>query len=195
MTTERCLECELSAAASEGDLAALRALIREGADPGSEADCNTALFDAIAEGRADLVATLLDAGADPQRRHSVTGQTPWMAALGGEHHEVVLELRERGVDSASVSLASLVAGSDRPELVGLATLGGIDLNTADPATGRTALHVAATYGYLGTVRCLVEAGADVSVRDAWGNTPATLATRNHHEHVAGLLAGMGVEQE
>ena len=189
MTTERCLECELSAAASEGDLAALRAVIREGADPGSDSDCNTALSDAIAKGRADLVATLLDAGADPQRRHPVTGQTPWMAALEAEQREIVLELEGRGVDSASVSLASLVSGGDRPELVRLALVGGIDLNTADPETGRTALHVAATYGYLGTVRCLVEAGADVSVRDAWGNTPASLATRNHHEHVARLLAG------
>ena len=189
MSDERCLECELSYAASDGDPVALQAAIREGADPGSDSDCNTALFHAVEKGFVDVLSMLMDAGADPLRPHPVTGQTPLAAALEGEQIKIVQELRRRDVDPASASLVSLVHGEDRPMLVDLALAGGVGLDTPDPETGRTALHVAATYGYGRTVKRLVEQGADTSICDNWGNTPESLAVRNHHTAVVGLLAG------
>lgn len=177
----------MSWAARDGDSAALQAAIFEGADPGSDSVCNTALFDAIDQGLVDIFATLLDAGADPLRRHPLTDQTPLMAALAGEQPDIVRELIARGVDPASASLAALVYGEDRPEVVSLALSCGVDLNTADPETGKTALHVAAMYGYCRTVKRLIKEGTDTAVRDNWGNTPATLAIRNHHHKVARLL--------
>lgn len=194
MTDERCLDCEMSWAVRDGDPAALQAAILQGADPGSDSDCNTALFDAIDEGLLDIFAALLDAGADPLRRHPLTDQTPLMAALEGEQADMVRELIARGVDPASAPLAALVHGEDRPEVVRLALSGGVDLDTADPETGKTALHVAAMYGYWRTARRLIEEGADTEVRDKWGNTPATLAVRNHHHEVARLLADVSDEQ-
>ncbi len=188
MANERCLECELSWAAGDGNLAAVRELLVEGADPGSDTDCNTALFDAIHSASVEIVAELLNAGVDPLRREPITDKTPLMAALEGEHVDVIRELTRRGVDPASASFASLVRGVDRPEIVHLALSAGVDINSADPKTGKTALHEAATYGYLRTVKCLIEEGADTSVRDNWGNTSATIAIRNHHHKVARLLA-------
>ena len=195
MVNERCLECELSWAASDGDLEALRTALLAGADPSSKSDCNTALFDAIDKGFVQILAVLMEAGADPLRRHPVTNQTPLMAALEGEQPEIIGELKSRGVAPASASLVSLVRGGDRPELVDLAFSGGVDLETTDPETGRTALHVAATYGYVRTVKRLIQAGADASARDDWGNTPAALASRNRHEQVVELLAEVRDEQE
>ena len=195
MTHERCLECELSHAACDGDLAALQGVILDGADPGSESDCNTALFDAIGRGHLDILTALLDAGASLERRHPLTRTTPLMAALEAEQLEITRELHGRGAAPRSASLASLVSGGDRPELIQRLVSAGLDLNTADSETGRTALHIAATYGYLRTVNRLLEGGADVLARDQWGNTPATLARQNRHEDVAELLEGASVVSE
>lgn len=195
MAVERCPECDLSWAAFKGDLTGLEEALREGADPASNTDCNTALFDAIEKGFAKIIPKLLAAGADLSRRHPVTNETPLTAALRAEQPDVVRELVRGGVDPKSASLSSLVRGADAPSVVYLAQSAGVDLSLADPETGRTALHEAAMYGYLQTVSCLLEEGADRSVRDHWGNTPASAALRNHHQEVARLLAEVSEETE
>ncbi|MEM7352947.1 MAG: ankyrin repeat domain-containing protein, partial [Acidobacteriota bacterium] len=83
-----------------------------------------------------------------------------------EQVDIIRELRKRGADPASASLPQLVRGADRPDIVELALSAGVDLNATDPKTGKTALHEAATYGYLRTVERLIEAGADTSARDS-----------------------------
>ena len=58
---------------------------------------------------------------------------------------------------------------------------------------RTVMHIAATEGQLEAVRFLLNAGAQVSPIDRWGNTPFDDATTNKHTAVAELLAAYGAE--
>ncbi|KAI3391303.1 hypothetical protein diail_7610 [Diaporthe ilicicola] len=56
---------------------------------------------------------------------------------------------------------------------------------------RTALHRAAEFGLLDCVGMLLEAGANVNARDAWGDTPLHLATTLPDTQMLTLLLGDG----
>lgn len=47
---------------------------------------------------------------------------------------------------------------------------GADINIRD-RKGEIALHKASAFGYIGSIRCLIDAGADLNVQDSEGNTP------------------------
>lgn len=53
---------------------------------------------------------------------------------------------------------------------------------------RTTLHLATVEGNLKVVECLVQEGADVNVKDRWGQTPMQEAINNNHSHVTEFLA-------
>jgi uncharacterized protein len=53
--------------------------------------------------------------------------------------------------------------------------------------GWTALHVAATYGYIRSVRLLLDAGADPAARTPDGLTPAQMAAANGHHELVEIL--------
>ena len=55
-------------------------------------------------------------------------------------------------------------------------------------TRMTPAHDVARQGYLDTLRCLVKYGADVTLRDATGNTPAHLAGKQGHYHIVRYLS-------
>ena len=55
-----------------------------------------------------------------------------------------------------------------------------DLNAKDPETGRTALHLAAMSGQEAVVDALMEAGADLAIKDQDGKTAAQLARKEGH---------------
>ena len=58
----------------------------------------------------------------------------------------------------------------------------IDLNTAEPGTGRTALHYAAENGHSQVVALLLAHGADSNLVDGDGRTPISLATEVVEPH-------------
>jgi hypothetical protein len=94
----------------------------------------------------------------------------------------------------------------RADVAEVLLLAGADPNAADPGphphrhpAGRlphgamtgprlTPAHDVARQGYLDTLRCLVRHGADVTLRDAAGNTPAHLAAKHGHYHVVRYLS-------
>ena len=111
-----------------------------------------ALTYACARGFTRIVRRLIDAGADPNRRHAhaLTALT-WAAGHS----------------------------NDVPESDGLATVElllarGADINAADDR-GRTALMTAAELGREGIVRRLLAAGADERLRDSQGKSALDLA--------------------
>jgi ankyrin repeat protein len=57
--------------------------------------------------------------------------------------------------------------------------------------GWTGLHAAAAGGHTDVIRYLVAAGADVNAIDRVGDSPLQLATAEHHEDAARLLADHG----
>ena len=151
----------------------------------------TPLHLAVAEGQADVVRALVDAGADLTARTEFN-RTPLHVALQ-LRPELVPLLRELGaqVDAPSAAYLGDIAeltrhleeGADPRDrtsgvdLLSWAAFGGAETTAklllergADADTG--ALHFAAGGARLALVRLLLEAGADVNRRDpATGRTP------------------------
>ena len=147
-----------------------------------------------------LVQALLDHGADVEAR-DLLGQTPLFAAAQGEGPEAVTALlahgaqvdaqdeegrtplvvavrrREKGKEVAEVLFQTapgpdLVAGvlfGDEPS-VG-ECLREVPGCVGTEYQGRSALHWAVLAGRTGVVKTLLDAGADVNVRDGFGRTP------------------------
>ena len=89
----------LVAAARQGDVTAIRALIAHGADPNEPAGNNdwTPLLHAIHKDQPSAVAALIDGGADVNRLAG-DGMTPLMMAAGYGYADIVQLLLRRGAD-------------------------------------------------------------------------------------------------
>eukprot|EP00300_Choanocystis_sp_HF-7_P037486 c53650_g1_i1.p1 GENE.c53650_g1_i1~~c53650_g1_i1.p1 ORF type:complete len:175 (-),score=40.53 c53650_g1_i1:24-470(-) len=73
------------------------------------------------------------------------------------------ELFNAARDGSQDQISSILAQS--PDLV----------NEDLDGTGRTAIHIAARWGRVGTINALVDFGAHVDVADVWGATPLIVA--------------------
>jgi ankyrin repeat protein len=129
----------------------VRVLLRHGPDLSFRAFAGgTLLHWAYFSGSRAVIEALLRAGADPTLRDDVLRCTP----------------RTFGICwPASVGWVSKVRQrlADDPTLVNIME------------AGRAPLHLAAKDGHLGVVKLLIEAGADVNLRDAEGKTALDLA--------------------
>ncbi|HMB35322.1 MAG TPA: ankyrin repeat domain-containing protein, partial [Methylomirabilota bacterium] len=130
---------------------AVRALLAHGPDLSFRAFAGgTALHWAYFAGSRGAVEALLRAGADPTLRDDHVGCTP--RAFGicwAAHVGWVTKVRQRLADDPT--LVDVMDG------------------------GHTPLHLAAKAGQLGVVKALVEAGANVALRDGEGKTALDLA--------------------
>lgn len=115
------------------------------------------------QGHLHVVRGLLQCGASLLDTEPLDGSTPLYRAC-------------RGGEQAASVVAFLLA---QPE--------GVESVNVSDAYGKTPLHAAAGYGNETIVRMLLEAGADVSVHSAAGDTAAERARRRGHLDVAALL--------
>lgn len=148
-------------AAQRGDLEAVRALLRQGADVNAaQADGMTALHWAAQHGNVPMIQVLLYAGANREAATRLGGYTP-------------LHLASQGGRSAAVR--GLLEGGSK---VGTLTF-----------TGASAIHFAAQAGDVDAIRSLLRHGADVNARDAHADrTPLMFAVAgNRVEAIKALL--------
>jgi ankyrin repeat protein len=185
--TKECPECELSLACLNGEISDVAKIIAKGANVRSISYCNTALFDAISIGKYELVDLLLKKGADPNRVNPITDETPLWMAIDNSNDSITKKLIESGASLSSVSLNEIVSQSDDTGKIELALGCGIDIDSVDYETGRSALHVAVMYGYIDTVNFLLEKGANANIVDNWGKTPTDLAKTNSHIEIEKLI--------
>ena len=135
---------EVFEAVQAGDLAKVRSLVEKGVDKdGTDLNGHTALCVAVRSGHLEIVQCLVEQGARIDGT-SCGGWTPLhaAAALGGPFLDVVEYLLDQGADR------------DRTNDV-----------------KDTPLHHAASYGNLKVVQCLLAYGADINVKNLWGQTP------------------------
>ena len=159
-----------------------RLLEEEGVDANAAAAPSrgsiTALMLAAARGRSDIVAMLVDAGADINFAGS-DGVTALLAACGGfelpvddadaDYADVVDFLLESGAElglhmEGGVTPLMGAAAAGRTDVVGrLLAEEGVDVNaSAAGCGGETALMVAARLGWDSIVEALITAGASVN---------------------------------
>ena len=156
-------------AAQRGDVAALRELIRQGADANqASGDGMTALHWAAERGEAQVATLLLGAGGNVHAGTRIGSYTP-------------LHLASRS-GTASVVKVLLEAGSDA--------------NATTTNSGTSPLHLAARAGNPEAVGLLLDHGADIHAREPeWGTYAAVLRRgpqpRGGDQSVAGAWCGPG----
>jgi uncharacterized protein len=152
----------LADAAMKGDKAAVKQLLKDGADIGvPQGDGMTALHWAAERGDAELAQMLLVAGANAQAVTRIGLYTPLhLAAKSG---------------SAEVAKAIIAAGAD--------------VNAKSNPSGATPMHLAALSGSAAVINLLADAKADVNAKEAeWEQTPLIFAaSANRPEAIAALI--------
>jgi uncharacterized protein len=159
-------------AAKRGDVAAVRALLKGGADPNTaQGDGLTALHVAAEKGSLELARVLISAGAKVGSVTRIGSFTPLHVAAEGAHAEIVRALLEAGADPAAVAVPSgatplhLAAKALNGEVtIQLLLDRGAPVNALEASHGQTALMMAAAAGHAGTVRELLRRGADPGIR-------------------------------
>lgn len=193
---------ELHAAATSGDLTAVRWMIEHGADPNLPIAYtgSTPLHAAARAGSDEVARWLVEHGADANRAEA-NGEDPFggvdpgtnvlgVAILAGRT-ELALWLLEHGADPKGrpgVGTPPLLTAAVKGDLtVAKALLAkGVPVETRD-ITGNTALHLAAVNGRDEVAAFLVESGADKQAKDGDRKTAATLATEYRHFALAERL--------
>jgi hypothetical protein len=77
----------------------------------------------------------------------------------------------------------------------LLSIRNINVNVKDDLKGATPLHYAAENGHIEIARLLLQNGAEVNVRNNYGNTPLHWAASNGHVDILHLLVENGVDLE
>lgn len=175
----------LCSAASGGYLEVARALVEAGANlEGGDAFGNVPLMVAALNNRAEVIRFLLQRGASIEGNRS-DGLTPLKTAATLGKNEALRALIAAGADvntQKGGSLSPLMAAAlmGNVETVRALIANGASVN-ARLATNETALFYGAKYtgtGNLEIVKMLVEAGADVSVKNDSGKFAHEIAAAN-----------------
>jgi ankyrin repeat protein len=154
-----------------------------------------------AQGDSTIVEWLLQAGVsakavEPRRRVTALHNA---AAQG--HERIALQLLDAGADVNALDWQgntplTLAAFAAQPKLVKLLLSRNADPNVEVAAAGGMPALCAAVYGAdAGTVRLLLQAGANPSRTDAFGNTPQALAQRMRREDLVTLLQVRGPTEQ
>ena len=162
------VDAPLADAAMRRDVDAVRGLIARGANlDAAHGDGMTALHWAAQRGDDEVVALLVDAGADVEARTRLGSHTPLHVASRSAQVSVVRTLLMAGADASAVT-----------------------------TTGATALHFAAGSGSAGSVAALLDHGADADAREpVWGQTPLMFAAAAARTEAIAVLLARGADPE
>jgi ankyrin repeat protein len=192
---------DLIAAAGRGDLPALNALLKSGADVNDSKNTfsgpTTALMEASSNGRLEVVQALLAAKADvnaTRGRNSKDGDTALTLAIVNDHLNVVQALLAAKADVNAGSRPALYVAAmvGNLDMVRMLLAAKPDLDWRDPMFGTTALMQALApwrdnfpkqlpfpHGRPEIARLLVEAGANVNMMSKTGVTALMLVAEDN----------------
>ncbi|NOY61603.1 MAG: hypothetical protein GXP10_00370, partial [Gammaproteobacteria bacterium] len=194
-----------------GQQAALRSLLRDGADVESRDDAgNSALIVAAGAGHAAVVDMLLQAGADSNAANS-DGDTALIAAAEKGYVDVLRALNSAGGDiqhkneiGESALFVALKYGHIDAATLLLELGASPNIQSKErrfsETSNYTPLMYAARHGLLGSdgdwasvVRLMLDSGADVNVKRPNTDTALSIAKSYGDASVVDLLSGAGAE--
>jgi uncharacterized protein len=182
----------LQFAAGGGHVEMTKLLLAKGAKPAHrDHNRDTALEWAAADGRVETVRLLLAAGADPNSRQRAEA-TPLFAAARKGNADVVKALLEAGADAKAIDHVGATALHEaciaRAEAVAaLLVAAHASVNARDSILLESPLHLAATFGAVGVVGRLLDAGAEVDALDGTGASALWRAAEQGHLDVVDRL--------
>ena len=158
-------------ATQRGDVAAVRSLLEDGADPNAaQGDGLTALHLAARTSNLEIAEILLDAGAEVAATTRIGGYMPIHLASQAAQASVVAALIRAGADPG---VATTESGATPLHLAAKAFSGestvrvllehGARVNALETSAGQTPLMFAASYGRTAAIRELLSHGADPAI--------------------------------
>jgi uncharacterized protein len=154
-------------AAMQGNRDAVRALLKQAADVNAaQGDGMTALHWAAMKDDADLVQTLLYAGANVRATTRIGSYTPLILAAKNGSGSVIAPLLKSGADangatSNGTTALMLAAASGNTDAVKLLVDGGANVNAKEPVRELTAAMFAAASNRAAVLTLLAKSGADL----------------------------------
>ena len=174
------------AAMTDRSAETVRLLLAKGADPKITDSLKNTILNAAAAGNdTETIRLIIDAGVDVNAAN-VLGLTPLIVSAGDNGNvRAVKMLLAKGAHVNAVSPAPFLFASLSPK-AGTPQLGSI-----------TALGMAAPFGPAELVKALLDAGADVNVKDVRDMTPLMLAVGTDHQdpEVIRMLLDHGAKLE
>jgi ankyrin repeat protein len=175
-------------AAMNGDLEAVRTLVREGADVNAaQGDGMSALHWAAESGLVEMTDMLIYAGADLEAVTRIGDQTPLHLASRAGMGATVEALLKAGADANGTTATGgatalhLAAASGSADAISLLLEAGADVDALDRARGQSALMFAAAFNRVAAIHALIDGGADHTLASRVESMPE----RQQADRVAG----------
>jgi ankyrin repeat protein len=179
---------DLIAAANRDDTETVMSLINRGMDVNSvDPAGNTLLHIATRNGNDKLIAALLKQKANPNARNRV-GDSPLMLAAYNGKMGAVDALLAGGAQLNHDGWTPLhyAVFAEQPEMVARLLSKGAQVDARAP-NKQTALMLAAKNGNLQIAKLLLNAKADASLKDQFGESAITLAQKDNNTDFARLI--------
>lgn len=161
-------QASVADAAMAGDVAAVRSLLKSGADVNAaQGDGMTALHHAALSGNDEMAEVLLYAGANVYATSRLGGYTPLHLASRRGHAALIDRLVKGGADPDNATATGttplmFASASGHVDAVKQLLAHGADVNARESANDQTALMFAAASDRPEVVKVLLEVGADAA---------------------------------
>ena len=164
-------------------------------------DGSTAVLCAVLQKHSDVVEVFIGAGADIEVKDD-DGRSPLLCASVEGHLDILKMLVKAGAgvcvtDNEGDTCLTLAASFGHTETVRtLLCMPEVDVNHQG-MNNQTALHSAVDEGHPDVVQLLIDAGADIEVKDEVGRSPLLCASVEGHLDIVKMLveAGAGTDKE
>ena len=182
-------------AASDGDVEAIEAHIAVETDLNEQNTTGYApLHYGVMKNRTEVVALLLEAGADPDVVNKQS-KTPLDLAISASKYEIIDLLLEAGA-AVEAPADSIHVFAWNNELLGvkLHIYAGTDIDQAD-VDGNIPLLLAVEQGHIGVAELLIQHEANLEVADEHGFTPLIMSAELNHPELLQILLDAGADIE
>ncbi|XP_069912733.1 ankycorbin isoform X5 [Oryctolagus cuniculus] len=155
------------------------------------------LLQAVENGDAEKVASLLGKKGASATKHDSEGKTAFHLAAAKGHAECLRVMVAHGVDVTAQDTTGrnalhLAAKNSHHECIKKLLQSKCPVESTD-SSGKTALHYTAAQGCLPAVQVLCEHKSPINLKDLDGNIPLLLAVQNGHSEVCRLLLDHGAD--